>query len=145
MTLSSEFLTNVIEMLNVGVAVIDVNNDIILFSKIAGEMLQQDPEARVGTSILLCHPERAEPGVLKMIEQFRTGELEKYEGFVNFVGRILYEHITPIRDQSGKYLGAIIELRDAKEKAEYLKARGEYEEPEMHGSGESSPRSPITQ
>ena len=115
MTLSSDALANVINMLNVGVAVIDENNVITLFSKMAGEMLQQDPEARVGSSILLCHPERAEPGVLKMIEQFRTGELQKYEGFVNFIGRILYEYITPIRDDVGKYLGAIIELHDAKE------------------------------
>lgn len=85
MALSSEVLTNIINTLNVGVAVIDDNNDIILFNRIAGEMLQQDPEARVGTSILLCHPERAEPGVLKMIEQLRTGEIDKYEGFVNFI------------------------------------------------------------
>jgi DUF438 domain-containing protein len=107
-------------------------------------MLQQDAEARVGTSILLCHPKRAEPGLLKMIDQLRSGELERYEGFVNFIGRILYEHITPIRDDSGNYIGAIVELRDAVEKAEYLKARGEYKEPEMHGSGASSPRPPVS-
>jgi PAS domain S-box-containing protein len=124
------------------VVVIDKDNRIVLFNKLAGEMLNQDSESRIGTSILRCHPERAEQGVLKMIDQMKTGELKEYEGWVNFAGRVLYEYIYPLHDESGNYIGAVGEMHDASEKAEFLRAKGEFEKPEMHGLGESSPRSP---
>jgi PAS domain S-box-containing protein len=141
--LSIENLQHVVETLEVGVVVIDRDNNVVLFNRKAGEMLQQDPASRIGTSLLLCHPKRAEAGVLKMIEQLKSGELDQYGGFVHFAGRILYEYITPIKNPTGEYIGAIAEMRDAKEKAEFLKSKGEWKEIEEHGLGDSSPRSPI--
>lgn len=135
-------LSKLLDSIHAGVVVIDSDNDIVFFNKLAGEMLGQDSDGRVGTSILLCHPERAEPGVLKMIGQMKSGELKEYEGWVNFAGRILYEYIYPLRDDDGNYSGAVAELHDATEKAEYLKSQGDWKAPEMHGLGESAPRSP---
>jgi PAS domain S-box-containing protein len=141
--LTIENLQQVVETLEVGVVVIDQDNNIVVFNRKAGEMLQQDPETRIGTSLLLCHPERAEPGVLKIIDQMKSGELDQYGGFVHFAGRMLYEYITPLKNQAGEYIGAIAEMRDAKERSEFLKSRGEWKEIEEHGLGDSSPRSPV--
>ncbi|UCE11501.1 MAG: hypothetical protein JSW61_06095 [Candidatus Thorarchaeota archaeon] len=74
----------------------------------------------------------------------KRGELDQYGGFVHFAGRILFEYITPTRSSSGEYIGAIAEMRDAGERAEYLKSRGEWKEIEEHGFGDSSPRSPVS-
>lgn len=137
-----ELLSKVIEHLNVGVVVLDAENNIVAFNRKAGEFLGQDHEARIGTSILRCHPQRAETGVLKMIDQMKTGELDKYEGFVNFLGRIVYEYIYPVRDDEGKYVATVSEIHDGTDRAEVLTSKGEFEQPEMHGSGESAPRSP---
>jgi len=137
-----EVLGTLLDSVHVGIVVIDSDNCIIFFNRMAGEMLGQDAEGRIGTSILLCHPERAEPGVLKMIEQMKNGELKDYEGWVNFAGRMLYEYIYPLWDDDGNYSGAVAELHDAVEKAEYLKSQGDWMAPEMHGLGESAPRSP---
>ncbi len=142
MKLTSERLLHLFDRMHAGVVVIDKDNKIVLFNELAGEMLNQDPKNRIRTSILLCHPERAEPGVLKMINQMKTGELKEYEGWVNFAGRILYEYIYPLHDESGNYIGAVGEMHDAPEKAQFLKSKGEFEMPEMHGLDESSPRSP---
>lgn len=143
MNLNLELLQQLIENLNVGIVVLNKDNQIILFNRKAGEFLQQDHKGRVGSSILRCHPERAEPGLLKMINQLKSGELAKYEGWVNFIGRYVYEYIYPIRNESGEYLGTISEIHDGAERAEYLKNQGKWTPPEMHGTGASSPRSPF--
>ena len=142
MKLTSERLLHLLDRMHAGVVVIDKDNKIVVFNELAGEMLNQDPKSRIGTSILRCHPERAESGVLKMINQMKSGELKEYEGWVNFAGRLLYEYIYPLYDESGNYIGAVGEMHDGREKSEYLKTKGEFELPEMHGLGESSPRSP---
>jgi PAS domain S-box-containing protein len=135
-------LGKLLDSIHAGVVVIDADENIVVLNQQAGEMLGQNPDSRIGSSILLCHPERAEPGVLKMIGQMKSGELKEYEGWVNFAGRILYEYIYPLWDEDGNYNGAVAELHDAAEKAEYLKSQGDWKAPEMHGLGESAPRSP---
>ena len=137
-----EILRTAMDALNVAVVVIDDKERIVMFNRTAGELFGQDAQSRIDSSILRCHPERAEPGVLKMIGQMKSGELKKYQGWVNFRGKILYEFIYPLLDQNGKYMGAVAELHPAVEKAEYLKSQGEWKEPELHGEGASSPRSP---
>ena len=142
MELPMETLETIVDTLNVGLVVLDKDDKIVLFNKKAGEILQQDPEERIGSSLLRCHPERAEPGVLKMIDELKSGKLEKYDGWVNFIGRIIYEYIYPIRDKDGNYVATVSEFHDAAERAEYLKSLGEWTKPDMHGAGDSSPRSP---
>ena len=77
-----------------------------------------------------------------MIGELKSGKLEKYDGWVNFIGRIIYEYIYPIRDKDGNYVATVSEFHDAAEKAKYLKGLGEWTKPDMHGTGDSSPRSP---
>jgi PAS domain S-box-containing protein len=143
MSTDLEIMKHIIENLNVGIVVLNEENQIILFNQKAGEYLQQDHESRLGSSILRCHPERAEPEVLKMINQLKSGELDKYEGWVNFVGRYVYEYIYPLRNEAGEYVATVSEIHDGAERVEYLKSRGEWKPPEMHGTGVSSPRTPF--
>jgi len=76
------------ENLNVGIVIVDNDDNIILFNKLAGEMLQQDPDSRIGTSILRCHGEVSEKPVLKMFEDLKNRVMEHFEGWVNFKGRM---------------------------------------------------------
>lgn len=130
------------ENLNIGIVIVDNDDNIILFNKLAGEMLQQNPDSRIGTSILRCHGEVSEKPVLKMFEELRNRVMEHYEGWVNFKGRMLYEYIYPLWDENGVCLGIVEELHDAFEKSEYLKMKGEWKELHISGLGEKSPRSP---
>jgi len=138
-----ELMQKLMDNLNVGIVVLNKENQIILFNRKAGEFLQQDHESRLGSSILRCHPERAEAGVLKMINQMKSGELGKYEGWVNFAGRYVYEYIYPIWNGDGEYIATVSEIHDGAERVEYLKSQGEWKSPEMHGTGASSPRTPL--
>jgi DUF438 domain-containing protein len=142
MTLDFELMRRLVENLNVGICVLDRDDKIVIFNRKVSEQLQQD-ENRMNSSILRCHPERAEPGVLKMIGDLKSGELERYEGWVHFIGGYFYEHIYAVRDESGNHLATVMELHDGKERAEYLKMTEGWEPPPEHGRGESSPRSPF--
>jgi PAS domain S-box-containing protein len=142
MPFNLETLKLLLENLNVGICMLDKDNRIIIFNRKVAEQLQQE-EDRVSSSILRCHPEHAEPGVLKMINELKSGKLEKYEGWVHFIGRYFYEYIYAIRDDKGNHLATVMELHDAAERAEYLKMSEGWEPPPEHGRGESSPRSPF--
>jgi len=142
MSLDFETLKLLLENLNVGICVLDQDDRIVIFNRKVAEQLQQE-EDRVSSSILRCHPERAEPGVLKMIGELKSGKLEKYEGWVHFIGRYFYEYIYAIRDDRGNHLATVMELHDAAERAEYLKMSEGWKPPPEHGRGESSPRSPF--
>ncbi|MGY5864613.1 MAG: PAS domain-containing protein [Candidatus Thorarchaeota archaeon] len=143
MTLDFKLMQRLVDDLNVGICVLDKNDQIVVFNRKAGEQLQQDNESRVNSSILRCHPERAEPGVLKMINELKSGELEKYEGWVHFIGRHFYEYIYPIKDDQGNHLATVMELHDAAERAEYLRMTEDWKPPAEHGLGDSSPRAPF--
>ena len=135
-------LRRLVEDLNVGICVLDKDDRIVIFNRKVAEQLQQDVD-RVTSSILRCHPERAEPGVLKMIGELKSGELDKYEGWVHFLGGYYYEYIYAVRDDDGNHLATVMELHDAAERAKYLKMTEDWKPPPEHGRGESSPRSPF--
>jgi DUF438 domain-containing protein len=142
MTIHLETMKLAIDSLNIGIVVIDNDDNIVLFNRLAGEMLQQEPEARIGTSIYRCHGEISEGPVAKMISDLKNGVMDHYEGWVNFRGRVLYEYIYPLWDSHHNCLGIVEELHDASEKAEYLKMRGQWKEIHVSGLGEKTPRSP---
>lgn len=142
MTIQAEILKIATDNMNIGIVIIDNNNRIVLFNKLAGQMLQQDPAIRIGSSIFQCHGEISEKPVAKMILDLKTGVMDHYEGWVNFRGRMLYEYIYPMWDSNGNCIGVVEELHDAAQKAEYLKMKGEWKEIHISGLGEKSPRSP---
>ncbi|MBE0527208.1 PAS domain-containing protein [Candidatus Thorarchaeota archaeon] len=142
MSVTLELLEKFADNMNVGIVLVDNDDKIILFNKMAGEMLQQNPESRIGSSILRCHGEVSEKPVMKMITDLKNRVMDHYDGWVNFKGRMLYEYIYPLWNSNGEFLAIVEELHDAKEKAEYLKMKGKWQELHISGLGEKTPRSP---
>lgn len=142
MKLTADILKQTIDTLHIGIVLVDNDDKIVLFNRVAGEMLKQDPTSRVGTSIYRCHGGVSEPVVKKMLTDIRSGTLKYYEGWVDYLGRMLFEHIYPIRDEKGKCILVLEELHDAAEKAEHLKSRSEWKDIHVSGVGAKSPRSP---
>ena len=139
---TSRVLSAVADQLCVGLVLIDKDNRIVLFNRLAGQMLQVEPSERLGSTIFSCHPSESDAAVEKMIEEIRTGTLDHYEGWVNYRGRMLYEYIRPIRTDAGEYLGMIEELHDAQDRAEVLQARGQWQDVRVSGVGARAPRKP---
>jgi PAS domain S-box-containing protein len=139
---TSGVLRAVADQLCIGLVLIDKDNRIVLFNRLAGRMLQVEPSERLGSTIFSCHPSESDAAVEKLIEDIRTGVLDHYEGWVNYRGRMLYEYIRPIRTDAGEYIGMIEELHDAQERAEALQARGEWQDVHVSGVGSRAPRKP---
>ncbi|MFO7837034.1 MAG: PAS domain-containing protein [Candidatus Thorarchaeota archaeon] len=135
-------LRELLDKLHIGIVLVGNDDKILAFNKMAGEMLQQDPEDRIGTSIFRCHGEPSEEPVRKMLNDMRNGRMESYEGWVNFQGRILFEYIYPLPGPDGECHLVVEELHDAAEKVEYLKSIGEWELIHVSGVGEKAPRPP---
>jgi PAS domain S-box-containing protein len=142
MEISLEFLQVVFDHLQIGVVVIDTDDKIVLFNRKAGEMLQEDPQARVGSTIMSCHPRESDPAVKKLIDDIKLGVIDHYEGWINYQGRMLYEYIHPIRDPDGTYVGMIEELHDANERSQLMKRLEEWEDVHVSGIGKRAPRGP---
>lgn len=142
MKVTVEMLQSILDTLNIGVVATDKDDKIVVFNRMAGEILQQDPEARIGTSILRCHPKESEPAVQKRISDLRNRVMERTEAWLDYRERILYEYICPIWDEQGEYLGVLSEVHDAGDKAELLKRLGEWKDIGVSGVGKRAPRSP---
>ena len=133
------------DQLRIGLVVIDKDNRIVLFNRLAGRMLHEKPSERLGSTIFSCHPNESDAAVKKLINDIRSGTLDHYEGWVNYRGRMLYEYIRPIRTDTGEYFGMLEELHDAKDRAEVLQSRGEWKGVHISGVGPRAPRRPEFQ
>jgi hypothetical protein len=138
--ISDDFLHSVLEHLHVGLVFVDSDRRIVLFNRLAGEMLHEDPAERLGSTILSCHPSESEGQVEKLIGELRAGALDHYEGWVNYRGRMLYEYILPVRGPDGEYLGMIDELHDAADRVEMMRRLGEWKDVHVSGVGARAPR-----
>jgi DUF438 domain-containing protein len=145
MTVTVEMLYNVLNGMGVGIVVIDADDRVVFFNRIAGRMLNEDPEKRVGQSILLCHSKTSEEKVRQFIDDFRKDPQHKFQRqILNYQGRYLEEDFYSLFDDQGKYLGLVELLYDAEEKVALLKQLGKFEEPHVSGVGSKAPQRPET-
>ena len=133
MEVTAEMYKSILDALNVGVALIDRNNKIIVMNRLFGEMVHENPEDRVGTSVFSCHPLESEAAVRQLIDDLKTGVKKHFETWLNFKGRILYEHIYPIWNDQGNYVGMLDLLYDAADKADHMRRLGEWEDLPVKG------------
>jgi PAS domain S-box-containing protein len=139
-------LHNVLNGMGVGIVVIDADDRIVFFNREAGKMLKEEPEKRMGQSVLLCHPKASEEKVRQFIDDFRKDPQHKFRRqMLNYQGRYLEEDFYSLFDDQGKYLGLVELLYDAEEKVSLLKQLGRFEEPHVSGVGSKAPQGPGTQ
>jgi PAS domain S-box-containing protein len=122
-----ELWRKVLDNMDVGIVFIDADNKIVLFNREAGKMLNEDPEERIGTSILLCHPKESEEILREKIDEYRRGRVRVKHRITNYQGNYLQETFCPIFDDEGNYLGLMDVLHDASEKVSLLKELGKIE------------------
>jgi len=138
-----ELLENVLNSIRLGIVVIDPDNRIVFFNREAGKMLNEEPEKRIGESILLCHPKTSEENVRQFIDDFRNDPEHKFQRkILNYQGRYLEEDFCSLFDDQGRYLGLVELLYDAEEKVSFLKQLGKFEEPHVSGVGSKAPQRP---
>jgi len=140
MTVTMELLQNVLNSIDVGVVVIGADDRIVIFNNEAGRMLSEDPQKRMGESILLCHPKTSEEKVRQFIDQFRRDPQYRFKRqLLNYQGRYLEEDFFSLVNDEGKYVGLVELLYDATDKVSLLKQLGKFAEPHISGVGSRAP------
>ena len=138
-----ELLQKIMNTIDLGIVFVDADNKIVFFNRAAGEMLNVEPEERIGTSIFLCHPKVIEQKVEQRIDEFRKDPQRRTKGnIINYQGRYIQETFYSVSDQQEKYLGVIGVFQDVEEKVSLLKQLGKFEEPRVFGVGERRPQKP---
>ena len=136
-----ELLRKVLHSIRLGIVVIDSHDKIVFFNREAGMMLNEEPEKRIGESILLCHPKTSQENVRQFIDDFRKDPQHRFQRkILNYQGRYLEEDFCSLFDDQGRYLGLVELLYDAEEKVRLLKQLGKFEEPHLSGVGPKAPQ-----
>ncbi len=132
MKITFELLQKIINTIDLGIVFVDTDNKIVIFNNTAGDMLNADPEEKIGTSILLCHPKESEQRVVQVFDFFRKNPQHRTKGrIVNVQGRYLNQTFYSISDEKGDYMGVMMILTDAKEMVSLLKQSGNFNEPRV--------------
>ncbi|NLI73936.1 MAG: DUF438 domain-containing protein [Euryarchaeota archaeon] len=64
-------------------------------------------EAVIGRKVQNCHPSKSLHAVQKIVGEFKSGERDEAEFWINMEGKKIHIRFYPIRDKSGNYRGAV--------------------------------------
>lgn len=114
-------LKAILNQLPVRVTFIDANN-IIQVRNALTRTPERDPDKLVGKSVLDCHPPKAIPAMLQLVEDLRLGRKATHSMVVKTGDNYWQEHFIAVRDEKGNYLGIALVRYDVTER-EQLRAR----------------------
>ena len=69
-------------------------------------------KASIGREVRRCHPEKSLHLVNQILEDFRSGERDGADFWIECNGRMTYIRYFPVRDPEGKYLGCLEVTQD---------------------------------
>ena len=111
-----DLLFKILDAIDEGIIFVDEEGRMLYMNKSAEKYRNIKNEERLGTSVVMCHPESIHSKVLEVLENFKKGIVTKRHKIVHANGRY-YENIyNVVHDDNGKYIGLVLETRDITEK-----------------------------
>lgn len=91
-------------------------NDIVQWFSDNGDRVFPRTRAVIGRAVVNCHPPKSMPKVQKILDDFRAGNLDHADFWINLHGEIfVYIRYFAIRDPEGNYLGCLEVTQDISE------------------------------
>ncbi|MFN3134504.1 MAG: ATP-binding protein [Candidatus Kryptonium sp.] len=113
---SKDLLFKILDAIDDGIIFVDEEGRMLYMNKSAEKYRNIKNEERLGTSVVMCHPEAIHDKVREVLENFKKGIVSKRHKIVYANGRY-YENIyNVVHDDNGKYIGLVLETRDITEK-----------------------------
>ncbi|CUT07442.1 PAS domain S-box-containing protein [Candidatus Kryptonium thompsonii] len=111
-----DLLFKILDAIDEGIIFVDEEGRMLYMNKSAEKYRNIKNEERLGTPVVMCHPESIHSKVLEVLENFKKGIVTKRHKIVHANGRY-YENIyNVVHDDNGKYIGLVLETRDITEK-----------------------------
>lgn len=108
-------LLNIIPM---EITFIDDQDRNIFFNE--GSKVFKRPAMAIDREVYSCHPPKIEVQVRKIIEGFKSGELDKVPLWMEKNGKVMSVTYMAVRDKDGKYMGTVEFVQDMEHAKEYF-------------------------
>ena len=105
-TLQADVLRAVLNTLPVDITFVDENDRVAYFSE-SPERIFVRSRAVIGRSVQLCHPQKSVHVVNKILDDFRAGDRNAAEFWINLGGQLIYIRYFAVRNDEGEYLGCL--------------------------------------
>ena len=112
--LSREQLAGILETIPVEVSFIS-EDDLVKFWNKHETRIFKRPVAVIGKSVQNCHPKQSVDTVNKILSDFKSGQRDSAEFWIDLRGRKIYIRYFPVWDKAGKYLGTLEVTQDITE------------------------------
>ena len=109
--LTKEQLEALLNTLPVDVTFVDANDTVQFFNKPDKRFFVRT-KAVIGRKVAQCHPEKSLHIVGKIVESFKNGKKNVAEFWITLNNRFLLIRFYAVRDDNGKYMGAIEVVQD---------------------------------
>ena len=112
--LTKEQLEALLNTLPVDVTFVDANDTVQYFNKPEKRFFVRT-KAVIGRKVAMCHPQKSLHIVARIVEAFKSGKKDSAEFWITLNNRFLLIRFFAVRDNTGKYLGAIEVVQDVTE------------------------------
>ncbi len=109
--LTKEQVEALLNTLPVDVTFVDANDTVQYFNKPEKRFFVRT-KAVIGRKVSMCHPQKSLHIVSRIVESFKSGKKDVAEFWITMNGRFLLIRFFAVRDNNGKYLGAIEVVQD---------------------------------
>jgi len=103
---SVEELDAMLNTLPVEITFVDANDRVRYFNQ-TEERIFPRAVAAIGREVQLCHPQKSVHLVNKILEEFRSGERDVAEFWIQMGGKFVHIRYFAVRDAEGAYLGSL--------------------------------------
>ena len=105
-TLSFEQALLVFDHLPVDITFVDENNKVRFFNRAKDRFFPRSP-AIIGRDVKNCHPPESVHIVEKIIEEFRSGEKDQADFWIQMQGKFILIRYYAVRNDAGEYQGVL--------------------------------------
>jgi len=114
--IDKDLLFKILDVVEAGIIFVDREGQILYINNSAEQYRNIKAKERLGTSVVMCHPEPVHGRVREILENFKKGEIAKRHKIIYTNGRYYENVYNVVRDENGEYLGLVLETRDITEK-----------------------------
>jgi len=110
-TLTRDELEGILDSLPVDITFVDKEDTVRYFNQTKDRIFVRT-KAVIGRKVQQCHPQKSIHLVNQILEEFRSGQRDVAEFWIQMKGRMVYIRYFPVRGKGGEYLGCIEVTQD---------------------------------
>lgn len=113
-SVSTEVLTNMLDVLPVELSFVDENDRVTYFNKLEEKKIFPRTLSVIGRTVQQCHPQKSVHLVNQILEEMKAGKREKASFWINFESMFVHISYFAVRSHDGTYEGCVEMVHDIK-------------------------------